>query len=79
LKRTKIEMGILGPGSFYLPTGILLYCPQCGTECTDDRECIIKIVADETGNNGFKLSVDCRVCGRNRVEPLSYKCATIGA
>ncbi|MBU0907555.1 MAG: hypothetical protein KKE05_05370 [Nanoarchaeota archaeon] len=70
---TKIEMGILGPGSFYLPKGVLLYCPRCGVECAENGECTIKIVADKIGNNGFSLNVDCKVCGCNRLEPSVHK------
>lgn len=60
-------------GSVELPDSIILYCPQCGSECADKGQCLVGFepVNVETGKAELSISVDCRTCGCFGKPPLT--------
>jgi len=69
-------------GSVTLPERVTLYCPQCGTKCSDKGQCLLafrKVSAqnekkfEPLAKKGFevKLLVDCRCCGCDGEPPAA--------
>lgn len=65
--RTRIGIAALTTekmGSIELPEEVTLYCPQCGTLCSDKGQCLLELaeMPDEERKMAVKLIVDCRNC-----------------
>lgn len=71
-EKTKIQMGILGPGFFYLPDNITLYCPHCGERVSDKGKCICSL-GPSTYDGGFAIITDCKKCHFNKENPVGIK------
>jgi len=65
----KVSMGVFGPGFFYLPDGIKLYCSFCGSSTKNDD---LKLLFSDK-NGGFKLGYNCSSCGSIGVDPVASK------
>lgn len=69
-------------GSVALPTGVVLYCPQCGEPCGDEGQCKLDFVITSElefvrqyphAIEPVGLLIDCRSCGCMNVPPtLTY-------